>query len=109
MDALDWIWSQLRHLADLVGLQLLAAYIGRLLYHVGEVQQGRRRWWSRHLIWELIAAVGIALIADGVASWAGLVEGEVRLAVVVGLAYLGPRGVQDLVLKIVQARRGGAL
>ncbi|MEN2980973.1 phage holin family protein [Tistrella bauzanensis] len=102
-EASDIVWR----LSDAVGLTVLAAYIGRLLFHVGEVQRGRRTWWSRHLIWEVIAAVGIGLIADGVAAYAGLLDGPVRIAVVVGLSYLGPRGVQDIILRIVAARTGG--
>lgn len=111
MDVFLALWREvsevLWRLSDAIGITVVAAYIGRMLFHVGEVQRGRRRWWSRHLLWEVVAAVGIGLIADGVAAYAGLVDGPVRLAVVVGLSYLGPRGVQDIVMRIVAARTGG--
>lgn len=99
------VLSWLRALADPVGLPILLGFIGRLMWHAEQVQRGRRRWWSWHLAWELVAAIGIGLIADGAAVHAGL-AGPPRTGVVVAIAYLGPRGLEHLVARF-WARKGG--
>lgn len=97
-----WLRGQI----DVLSLPVIMAYIGRLAWHASEVQRGRRRWWSAHLVWELIAAVAIGLVADGVASHLGL-SGAPRTAAIVAIAYLGPRGIEALVIRILDSRRGG--
>ncbi|WP_051045279.1 phage holin family protein [Tistrella mobilis] len=100
------IWAAARQACDAIGLACLLAYVGRLLWHVGEVQRGRRRFFSTHLLWELLAAIGIGLVADGMATHLGLV-GAPRTAAIVAIAYLGPRGLEDLVGRLLAARKGG--
>jgi hypothetical protein len=50
------------------------ALIGRSLYHADLVRQGRRRFWSWTLAWELMIAIGMAA--------AGFIA---------AISYLGPR------------------
>lgn len=76
------------------------AGIGRLLWHVQMVSTGKRSFWSWWLIWELLTALGCGVMAEGVADWAGL-TGKAALAVIVFGSYLGPRGIEVLLLRIV--------
>lgn len=98
------IW--IRHMLDLIGATLILAYIGRLLWHVGEVQRGRRRFFSTHLLWEVVTAIGVGLVADGVVEHVGLTGGA-KTAAVVAIAYLGPRGLEALIGRLLDNRRGG--
>lgn len=110
MDALHQaahdLWSWLRHALDLIGATLILAYIGRLLWHVGEVQRGRRRFFSTHLLWEVVTAIGVGLVADGIVEHVGLTGGP-KTAAVVAIAYLGPRGLEALIGRLLDTRRGG--
>jgi hypothetical protein len=67
---------------------LLAAAIGRLMWHSGEVRQGRRKFIGPELFWELPVAVGMAIIGEGLSG------------------YLGPRGAEVLIAKLLKARPG---
>lgn len=98
------IW--VRHMLDLIGATLILAYIGRLLWHVGEVQRGRRRFFSTHLLWELVTAIGVGLVADGIVEHVGLTGGP-KTAAVVAIAYMGPRGLEALIGRLLDNRRGG--
>ena len=104
---MDAITHFLRTTYDLLALPILVAYVGRLAWHTAEVQRGRRRFFSIHLLWELVAAIAIGLVADGVAAHLGLV-GAPRTAAIVALAYLGPRGLEDRGGRLLAARKGGA-
>ncbi|MFD0387695.1 phage holin family protein [Tistrella bauzanensis] len=61
---------------------------------------------SKHLWWELVAAVAIGMIADGMAHQLGL-TGPPRTAAIVTIAYLGPRGLEELIVRLIATRRGG--
>jgi hypothetical protein len=98
------ILGSLKAIIDPIGTPILLAFLGRLVWHTEQVQRGRRRFLSWHLLWELIAAVGVGLMADGAAVHAGL-AGAPKTAAVVALAYLGPRGLEHVVLQL--SRRGG--
>lgn len=74
------------------------AWLGRLMWHVREVQGQRRKFFSVHLVWELLTACCIGLMADGLAEYLGL-SGRPATAVVIFIAYLGPRGVEEILLK----------
>lgn len=100
-DGLTWA----RHMLDVIGATLILAYIGRLLWHVGEVQRGRRRFFSTHLLWEVVTAIGVGLVADGVVAHVGLTGGP-KTAAVVAIAYMGPRGLEALVGRLLDNRRG---
>ena len=74
------------------------AWIGRMMYQVQEVQSKHRRFWSLHLIWEMFLALGVGFAADGLASYMGL-TGKPVTAVIIVVAYLGPRGVESLIVR----------
>lgn len=76
---------------------LLAALLGRLIYHAREVQAQRRKPFSAELLWELPIALGMGFVVFGTLrgvsqwwpEWAIPLEG--MLAVSIVLSYLGPR------------------
>ena len=74
------------------------AALGRLMWHVIQVQHGNRRFWSVALIWELLLALCIGYAAQGVAEYFGLM-GRPAMAAVIMLSYLGPRGIETLILR----------
>lgn len=84
-----------------IGTSFLA-FLGRLMWHVREVRANQRRFWSLHLLWEVLTAICIGYVADGIAEYFGF-DGAVRTGAVVAISYLGPRGVEDLILKGLHA------
>lgn len=74
---------------------LIGAFMGRLMYHSGEVKLGRRRFFGKELLWEIPVAVGMALIGEAAASYLGLGQ-PVSTGLVATLAYLGPRGAESV-------------
>ncbi len=76
---------------------ILLAWLGRMMWHVREVQGQRRRFFSVHLVWELLTACCIGFLADGVAEHFGL-AGKPATAAVIFVSYLGPRGVEQILL-----------
>lgn len=83
---------------------LLAAGIGRLIYHGHEVRAGRRPLFGWHLVWELPTAVGMAFVGESLASYFAL-SPTVTTGVVAAVAYLGPRGARDLIERVtIKAR-----
>ena len=84
---------------------LFAALEGRLMNHSGEVRLGRRRFLGRELVWELPVAVGMAIVGEAAAAWLGL-SAPVSTGVIAAMAYLGPRGAEVVVEKILRARTG---
>lgn len=81
------------------------AILGRFVWHAQLSQKGHRKFFSRHLAYELVIALGIGFFADGVMSYFGL-NGQVRIAGVIGISYLGPAGLAHIVAKY--GRAGGA-
>jgi hypothetical protein len=75
---------------------LIAATLGRLVWHGQEARAGRRPWIGPHLFWEAPTAVVMAMVAESGASWAGL-SPSVTTGVVAVVSYLGPRGLRDAV------------
>ena len=69
---------------------LIGAFTGRLMWHLGEVKLGNRRFFGKELLWEIPVAVGMALIGDAAANYIGLTQ-PVSTGFVATLAYLGPR------------------
>jgi hypothetical protein len=70
---------------------ILAAFLGRAMYHAGEVRAGRRAALSWGLLWELPLLFGMALIGDAVGSYAAASR-EVTIGLISVLSYLGPKG-----------------
>lgn len=77
---------------------LVGAFMGRLMYHSGEVKLGRRRFFGKELLWEIPVAVGMALIGEAAASYLGLTQ-PVSTGFVATLAYLGPRGAEAVLAR----------
>lgn len=77
---------------------VIAATVGRIMFHAQEVRRAKRKPFGKELIWELPAALGIGMLADGVSSYMGA-SGSTATAVAVGLGYLGPRGIEALFQK----------
>lgn len=80
---------------------LFAALIGRLAYHSTEVKAGRRAFFGREVLWELPIAVFAAIIGDALASYMGW-QSPVSTGVVATLAYLGPRGSEALITRLIR-------
>lgn len=83
------------------------AALARVLWHHRLARLGYRRLWSLALIWEVPAAIFGAIIGGGLAEWLGL-SGMTAQAVVGLVAWLGPTGLEDLVLRPLVARYAGA-
>jgi len=81
-----------------------AAFAARLMWHVKQVQLERRKFWSYHLIWELIVAYGMGMFADGVTSYMDL-TGPPAVAVVVTASYLGPRGLETFAQRLYSSKK----
>ena len=87
----------------------LMAWLGRLLWHVTQVKAQKRRFFSIHLVWELITALAMGFVADGMAEYFNL-DGKPALAAIVVISYLGPRGLQSLLIRFAEnyvPSRGG--
>ncbi|TAN59435.1 MAG: hypothetical protein EPN20_15060 [Magnetospirillum sp.] len=69
------------------------ALIGRSLYHANLVRQGRRRFWSLQLAWELMIAIGMGVVAGGGADWLRL-KGMTAAGFIAAVSYLGPRTIE---------------
>lgn len=83
---------------------IIAATLGRLVFHGQEVKAGRRPWIGLHLLWEAPTAVFLALGAEALGAWLDLTP-TVTTGVVAVVAYLGPRGARDLLERLITARR----
>ena len=69
------------------------ALIGRGLYHANLVRQGRRRFWSWTLVWELMIAIGMGVVAGGAAEWLEL-KGMTAAGFIAAASYRGPRTIE---------------
>ncbi len=74
---------------------VIGGLMGRLMWHVGEVRQGKRRFFGKEILWEIPVAVGMAMVGEAVASYFGLGQ-PINTGLVAVLAYLGPRGLESL-------------
>ncbi|TDE33178.1 phage holin family protein [Antarcticimicrobium sediminis] len=83
---------------------LVAAFIGRAMFHAGEVRAKRRNLFSFDLIWEVPLAIGMAMIGDALGDYMEL-DNTVRVGLIAVLSYLGPRGAAALFERWI-ARKG---
>jgi hypothetical protein len=81
----------------------VGALVGRAMWHSGEVRAKRRRMFGPELLWELPTALGMGFVGEGASGYLGLESGS-RTALIVALAYLGPRGAQALAERILGGR-----
>lgn len=86
---------------------LLAAVLGRAMWHARQVSAGRRRLLSWALAWELLMAVGMAFVGDGLGEHLALSSGA-RVALIAVLAYLGPRGTEAILERWFDRQGGGS-
>lgn len=93
--------SWLRDILQGSSLSFLWAGVGRLMFHARQVQQGRRRLFSRSLLLELPIALGMGLVGAGVAEWWGF-QGQVRDAVLVSSGFVGPRAIEQLIERLLK-------
>lgn len=94
-----------RHVVDSlltggVGIAFVAV-LARLLWHRSQVKLGRRKFFSVELIWELPMAALSGIIGGGIAEYFGL-DGMVALAIVGMASWLGPRGLEILLAKLIE-------
>lgn len=85
---------------------LMGAIVGRLMWHAREVKNGKRKFLSVELLWDIPVAIGMALIAEGIASHFGLTQPSTT-GLVAMAAYLGPRGMEIWIERIIHFRSGG--
>ena len=100
----DW----LKDILQGSSLSFIWAAVGRLMFHARQVQQGRRRLFSKSLLLELPIALGMGMVGAGVAEWWGF-TGQVRDAVLVSAGFVGPRAIEQVVEKLLRVidRKGG--
>lgn len=84
---------------------LPTAMLARFLYHHRLVTLGHRKFWSREFIWEIPTAVLSAIIGGGIAAYWHL-EPMAAQAVVGFCAWLGPRGMEVALARIVDRYTG---
>lgn len=87
------------------GLAMIGAVAGRLMWHVSEYRKRRRKLLSVDLLWELPIAVGMGFIAEGISSYFQF-NNEVTVGLIVGLSYLGPRGIEAIFEKWMSWKTG---
>lgn len=82
---------------------LIVAICARLMFHGNEARNLRRKFWGWELVYEIPSAIALAMLGEAVASYLGIDE-AVRPAVVGTLAFLGPRGIEVIMLKFLESR-----
>lgn len=81
---------------------LLAATVGRMMFHGREAQAGRRKFWGRELPFELLIAIGMGLIGYSACAWLSL-SGPVSAGAISATGYLGPRAIDTLFERFTKA------
>ena len=77
---------------------IIGAMMGRLMWHTSEVKKQKRRFFGKELLWELPVAFGMGVFGEGAADYFMLSD-TAGVALIVALAYLGPRGIEAACLK----------
>lgn len=72
---------------------VFGAMMGRLMWHTSEVRKQNRKFFGAELLWELPVALGMGVLGEGLAEYLNLGDTG-RVACVVFMAYLGPRGLE---------------
>lgn len=84
------------------GLSFMWAAVGRLMFHARQVQQGRRRLFSKSLMLELPIALGMGMVGAGIAEWWGF-QGQVRDAILVSAGFVGPRAIEQTIERMLKS------
>lgn len=77
---------------------LIAALVGRAMWHGNEARKGRRKFFGFELLWEFPVAIGMALIGESFAAYLDIGQ-PASTGLIAALAYLGPRGTEVLLQK----------
>ena len=73
---------------------ILWASVGRMLLHVNLVRMGKRkRFFSVQIIFELGVAIGMGIVAGGMADWLGL-KGMTQAGFIAAASYLWPHTIE---------------
>ena len=91
----DTLYEVLQNLIGGAATTVMAALAGRMMYHTSEVKKNNRKFFGKELLWELPVAFGMGLVGEGVAAYLQL-DDTAGVALIVALAYLGPRGIEVL-------------
>ena len=93
----DW----LKDIVHGSSLSFIWAGVGRLMFHARQVQQGRRRLFSKSLMLELPIALGMGMVGAGIAEWWGF-QGQVRDAILVSAGFVGPRAIEQTIERMLK-------
>lgn len=77
---------------------IIAAMLGRAMWHGNEARKGNRKFFGIELLWEFPVALGMALVGESIASHLAMGQ-PVSTGLIAALAYLGPRGTEVLLQK----------
>ena len=80
------------------GTTLVASLLGRLVYLRESARKGRRVL-SWNLLWEVPLIVAMGRLGESISSWLDL-NNHTSTGVVAVLAYLGPKGAEELIEKL---------
>ena len=80
---------------------IIAATVGRLMYHSQEVEKKHRKFFGWELLWELPTAVGMAMIGDALVSYMHWSQ-TLGVGFIGAISFLGPRVIDALVNPIVE-------
>ena len=83
-----------------------AGVLGRLMYHAKLVQAGKRKPFTWALLWDVPIALGMGWIALGLGTWLH-VQWEVTVSLALGIAYLGPYGIDSVFARWADKKFGG--
>lgn len=81
------------------------AWLGRMLYHVRQVQRNRRKFWSIHMVWEILTALCLGFVADGIAAYFDI-TGRPATAAIIVISYLGPSWIEAVLLRVLDSAFG---
>jgi len=94
-------WLRTVGATALVILASVAA--GRLAWHADQVRRGHRRLWSREILLELPVIAAMACLAAALVDYWHLSSGQAG-GVGVALGWLGPRGLEVLLVRLWRSR-----
>jgi hypothetical protein len=95
----------LRDAGETAGAVLAATSTARLVFHAYKVHAGQRAAFGMMLLLECGVAVLMAMVAIGAAEYLGLTTGT-AMALAAVLGWLGPKGIEALVLLRLTGRGG---
>lgn len=84
---------------------VLAATVGRLMYHSQEVEKKHRKFFGWELLWEIPTAAGMAIIGDACANYLHLPP-NVGIGFIGVCSFLGPRWIEALADPIITKVKG---